>query len=166
MALHKTGDWEGLQAYLRGSDKAINKGIKEGLARSSEYTRGYILRRIQSQPGSWKPLNPNYLRWKKRKGYSTKIWVQTSSTFQSVTRKTYRNKAIVGINRSVVNKQGDKVFKIGQLMEFGSSTTPARPLFKPARAATLKYIRKSKVFDERINFHLRRLKRRHVRNSR
>ena len=35
----------------------------------------------------WEALDPKYVRWKARKGYSTSIWTMTGATFRALTKR-------------------------------------------------------------------------------
>ena len=80
----------------------------------------------------WKPLSPSYLEWKKKNNLSTKIWKATGNMQSSIYKINRKDKVLVGVTskRKYPNTNSD-LLTVAKRLEFGTSKSPARPLFRP-----------------------------------
>lgn len=116
-----TGDWkkaERLLAGLAGMSVAIDKATKQ----EAEYFRSKIIRNIHTR-GSWagKPFKPN-VRWTLAKKRGAKPLIDTGELLNSIqVKKSGKGGYFVGIDRTAVSKDGEKIYDIAQLQESGKT---------------------------------------------
>lgn len=79
----------------------------------------------------WKPLSVNYIRYKKMHNLSLKTWEATGLLYDSIVYRKRNGYYMVGIDTRKRYKNGAKVLDIAKCLEYGTSTIPARPLFRP-----------------------------------
>lgn len=80
---------------------------------------------------NWKPLKPEYLRWKIKKGFSEKKLHKTTTLARSFTYQLSKNKVVIGTNV----KSDKNGFPYPAAMEFGTKRgVPARPFMAPTKA--------------------------------
>ncbi len=79
---------------------------------------------------NWKPLKPEYLRWKIKKGFSEKKLHKTTTLSRSFTYKIENHKVVIGTNV----KSDRNGFPYPVAMEFGTRRgIPARPFMAPTK---------------------------------
>jgi phage gpG-like protein len=79
---------------------------------------------------NWKPLKPEYLRWKIEKGFSEKKLHKTTTLARSFTYQIGKNKVAIGTNV----KSDKNGFPYPAAMEFGTRRgVPARPFMRPTK---------------------------------
>lgn len=80
---------------------------------------------------NWKPLKPEYLRWKIKKGFFEKKLHKTTTLARSFTYQIGKNKVVIGTNV----KSDRNGFPYPAAMEFGTRRgVPARPFMAPTKA--------------------------------
>lgn len=86
----------------------------------------------QSYKSKWKPLSPSYLEYKKRKGLSSKIWKASGNMVSSIYKINKKNKILIGVTASRKYPNSKRtLYEVARTLEYGTSTVPARPLFRP-----------------------------------
>lgn len=111
---------------------------------------------IRDQRYDWKSLSDAYLKQKERKGLDTRIYIAT---------KTYVNKGIgyfekggysfVGPKPGTHKPSGLPYAVLARILEFGTWSIPARPLWRPLLSVALrrsKHFRNKFVSDARKDF--------------
>lgn len=91
-----------------------------------------LVKAIDSQryKSKWEPLSPAYLEYKKKNNLSTKTWEATSLAKDNIGVWRSNNRYVVGIKRDVKYPGSNvQAYKVIRMLEFGTSTVPARPLF-------------------------------------
>jgi phage gpG-like protein len=79
---------------------------------------------------NWKPLKPEYLRWKIKEGFSEKKLHKTTTLSRSFTYKIEDHKVVIGTNV----KSDRNGFPYSVAMEFGTRRgVPARPFMAPTK---------------------------------
>ncbi len=130
----KVGDWNGALNAVRSIKKDMDLAQKKSLMRFGLKAEKIAVNHIRSQDLGWAPLSEDYLDTKRKEGKSEKIYVLTSTYFQSITSWVQDDKAFAGVKRNVVHtdKEGEtRVWKIAQMLEYGTEKMPARPLWQP-----------------------------------
>lgn len=79
----------------------------------------------------WKPLSSSYVRYKKRKGLSTKTWKATGKLQASIGYDINDKVIQVGVDEYGRYPNGLPILKVAVWMEFGTKKMPERPLFRP-----------------------------------
>lgn len=108
----------------------------------AEEMKNYLKRVIKYQKYKryWKPLNPDYLKWKKKKGLSTNIWEASGILVNSITVRKYKDHYIIGPSKNKKYPNSDlSIYEVARMMEYGTENMPARPLFR----RVLIYMRKN-----------------------
>jgi len=78
----------------------------------------------------WKPLKPEYLSWKIKKGFSEKKLHKTTTLARSFTYQVQNHKVVIGTNV----KSDRNGFPYPAAMEFGTRRgVPARPFMAPTK---------------------------------
>lgn len=118
---------------------------------------------LQKQDLGWKPLSPEYLKYKQkgRKGkrkLSEKTLIATSSYFQSITSYTTRSQVAIGVLRGVRNEDGQEIANIARIHEYGSTKRkiPARPLWQPVLEELKTHIVTSNPFIRAARIYFKR----------
>lgn len=83
----------------------------------------------------WEPLNPKYLAWKIKHGFSWKLWIMTGwlrdsiCSFWSGSRRAF----VVGLKPYQILKDHFYMIDLARVLEYGTldGRIPARPLFRP-----------------------------------
>lgn len=140
-----------------GFDEAMDKLVKlpgrihsqadKAVARGAKILRGAIIKKIDSQPGTWAALDPRYLRRKLKAGGSNKKLISgVRSKSGSHPSGNYRNSF-------ADQKVGDAVYAVGsnhpqaRALEFGyeKKNIKARPHVDPALKESADEIRTDMV---------------------
>ena len=100
------------------------------------FAEGEAKRMIRNQDGSWSPLNAKYLKYKTTKkkfgrNQSEKVYVATSSYFQSITSFVRGGNVFIGIPTGAKYPNGQSIALVAAVLEFGSvsKNIPPRPLW-------------------------------------
>jgi hypothetical protein len=116
-------------------DNKLNAKIQEEFAYwLAEEMKRYLRDVVKKQryKSHWKPLSPDYLKYKQLHGLSTNIWEASGFLIDHITVRKYRDHYIVGISRNLkYDVGGVSVYKVAVWMEHGTEKMPARPLFGP-----------------------------------
>ncbi|MEQ8822630.1 MAG: hypothetical protein RLY93_20530 [Sumerlaeia bacterium] len=133
-----TGPWADAARKLATLDERYAAAMRKAVRISAARFERRLVLHIQNQDLPWKPLSKAYRERKLREGYSTDIYIKTSSLQQSITTSVSEDgmTAVVGAKR--VAEHNGALVNVVALMEFGSvkAGIPARPLFRPAWAAS------------------------------
>ena len=103
-----------------------------------------LKKRIEEQDSKWKPLNKEYLEYKKRHGLDLRKWVATGELESSITVKHSHGSYYVTFLRKK-NKEGRFFETIARANEYGTSRIPPRPLFRPVLEAFRKEMLESDI---------------------
>ena len=129
------GPWRDLEKDLNGFGLKLTSRLQLATLQNAELVRKVLVKHLQNQDLSWKPLSPAYLASKKRRHLSTATLIATSQLMQSITTELAgdRLSAFVGVLRSGKRKDGEPPVLIAEIHEFGSHARniTARPLFRP-----------------------------------
>lgn len=129
-----------LQRVLDNSNLNKDRLYEEFTAYIAELYRDKLKEFIDTQKfkDMWIPLSNSYLAYKKKKGYSLKIWEATGHLKNSIIYWRRRSTFMVGVHGNKIYPGTDlKVRDVVLFMEYGTTKMPARPLFRP----TVSYIR-------------------------
>ena len=97
----------------------------------AEYLKKGIYR--QKWKGKWKPLSPNYLSYKKKKGLDTRTLLAYHYYVRSITAYRSGNDWVVGTKPFQRHpKTLIPMEKLARYLEFGTRKMPARPHWRPA----------------------------------
>lgn len=158
--IKKFGDWEKARKLSNGLGDEISHANKVALMQVGLQTERMVVKYIQSQPKEWPSLDPKYLRYKERKGYSNLMLRKTGTYINSI--RSYVEDAnslvFVGVKKEIQNEDGEVLANIGAVMEYGSEkrNVKARPHFGPIRTEMLRKIQEEKLFTKFLNESLRR----------
>lgn len=123
-----------LESYLDSFAKYMANIVKEE-----------IVKAINSQryASKWAPLSIPYVKGKKKKNLSPKVWEATSLLKDSIKAYRYRNSWVVGIPKDR-RYPGTRVrvYQVAKFMEYGTTRMPPRPLFRPIYRYLQKNIRR------------------------
>ena len=129
------GPWKNLESDLNGFGLKLTSRLQLATLQNAELVRKVLVKHLQNQDLSWKPLDPEYLASKKRRRLSTATLIATSQLMQSITTDLSgdRLSAFVGVLRSGKRRDGEPPVLIAEIHEFGSHARniAARPLFRP-----------------------------------
>ncbi len=129
------GPWKNLENGLNGFGLKLTSRLQLATLQNAETVRKVLVKHLQNQDLSWKPLDPAYLASKKKRGLSTATLIATSQLMQSITTELSgdRLSAFVGVLRSGKRNDGEPPVLIAEIHEFGSGARniAARPLFRP-----------------------------------
>ena len=144
-----TGDWDKAKKLLGNNPGSrLAKAVQQATVKSAMLLVREIKKGIVSQaPGGQKfaELAPSTIA---RKG-SSKALIDTGFLLSSITEKIMKDKAFVGLLKTAVNKKGDSIANIGEIMEFGCTikmpngatvVIPARPFLHPVMAKYKKQV--------------------------
>jgi hypothetical protein len=98
---------------------------------------------MSAQDLGWKPLKPQTIKTKVKKGYSENILMMTTSYFQAITTIVKGDTAFAGVKRGSKHSKGGDLTSIAAIHEYGSNSTPARPLWKPVFTEAMAWTTKS-----------------------
>lgn len=121
--------------FLAKDNRSLYYKFQEWCAnRFVEFVKKSIDR--QRYKAKWKDLTPGYLTYKRRHGLSTNIW-EASGQVKKDLKVLYsgnRKKLTIGFDVRVKHKRSKnlKVHKLAKILEYGTSRTPPRPLFRLA----------------------------------
>lgn len=143
----KIGDWDKIKRITGALAKEMENARKISLKRWGLKAEGLAKTHISKQDLNWKPLEPETIAQKIRKGYSENILVATSSYFQSITSWSDGESAYAGVKKTAKDTEGNVIADIAAIHEFGSKSgkIPARPLWKPTLDETMEW------FDKKEN---------------
>lgn len=150
MGVQKFGDWDLVTNLAKNMSADTLRANKISLAQIAARAEASAVKHIRDQDLKWAPLDPKYMERKKKKGFSTKTMIRTSSYMQAVTSKVndQGTQSFAGVTRKAKNKEGEQIADIAKTMEYGSVVQgiPARPLWKPVFSEMKKYLAQSKLF--------------------
>lgn len=136
------------QSFTPG--KLLCKGeFEEYQPEFADYLAGLIQKDIikaiddQSLSSKWKPLSPNYVQYKKEHGLSTKTWEATKNMHDSIYKINRKNKVLIGVSSRRTYPDSDAtLLEVARWLEYGTSKSPSRPLFRPIVSKYTKNVRK------------------------
>lgn len=160
-----TGDWDKLNNLFKGLKQAFDKAGKETLQKLAMEGEKFAVKAIKNQSLGWVPLDPKYLARKIGKGESNKIYVATSSYYQSITSWVSKGKGYVGVRRMVKERDSsgryvkggsqsnNLIADIANILEYGSPARgiPARPLWRPTAEFVAKFERDNKITRSKLH---------------
>lgn len=95
----------------------------------------------QRYANRWQPLSYSYMRYKQIHNLSTNMWEATGLLRKSIVARRRNGYYMIGVDPTKRYKDGPKVIEVARWMEYGTSTMPARPLFRPIMTYIRKHIR-------------------------
>ena len=135
MAFKKIGDWEKVERLIKAIKPEMVAAKNQSLMRWGLKAEGIAKKHISMQDLNWKPLKPETLAAKIRKGYSENILVATSSYFQSITSwaDLPNNTVYAGVKKEARDEEGNVIADIAKVHEYGSLSgrIPKRELWGP-----------------------------------
>lgn len=135
MAFKKVGDWEKVERMVKAIKPEMVAAKNQALSRWGLKAEGIAKKHISMQDLNWKPLKPETLAAKLRKGLSENILVATSTYFQSITSwaDLPNNTVYAGVKKEARDKEGNVIANIAAVHEFGSlsGNIPKRELWHP-----------------------------------
>jgi len=142
-AMRKIGNWAGARKLTSSLGLEMEKARFLSLMRWGLKAEGLAKTHMSKQDLGWKPLKPETISRKIRKGYSENILIETSSYFQSITSWVDKKSATVfaGVKKVARNKDGEEIANIAAVHEYGSrsGSIPARPLWQPVFEETMEW---------------------------
>lgn len=144
----KFGDWELAMNLAKNMESDINRANKITLMQLGSRAEAMAVKFVQQQNLPWKKLSQKYLDRKDRAGLSTKIYIATSSYFQAITSKAFKDYSFAGVFRKQKEKNGEYISDIAKVMEYGSikQGIPPRKLWRVVYADMRKFLIKEKLF--------------------
>lgn len=116
------------------NSRAKSKYMEEFTKYMASELQRELVRAIDTQrfKYKWKPLNVKYLKYKKKHNLSLKTWEATGLLKDSIRVYKYGNVYLVGIDKRRKYKGTPvRIYDVAVRLEYGTSTIPARPLFRP-----------------------------------
>jgi hypothetical protein len=94
---------------------------------------------IESQGFDWEPLSPRYLQRKIDEGYDPRMLIRTREYLEGIGWGVTHNRVWTGVPPNKIH-QGSKLplIILAKIHEFGTKTTPARPLWRTLLAKQVK----------------------------
>lgn len=147
-AFKKFGDWDITLNLARNMAADIRRSNRIVLAQLASRAEAMAVKFVQQQNLPWKKLSDKYLARKARQGLSTKIYIATSTLFQSITSKAWDDHSFAGIFRKQKEKNGEYVADIAKVLEYGSIKRgiPPRRLWKVVYRDMRQFLIKEKMF--------------------
>ena len=121
----------------------------------------------QKYKGKWKPLSPQYLAYKRKKGLSPIIWEATKELKTTLKVMNKKDHIVIGWDKRLLHKSSKKglfgykkskvpIYKIAIALEYGTLKIPPRPLFRLVYMSMSKNIRRywekfAEIFLESTN---------------
>jgi len=141
MSMRKTGNWTGISRLMGTLPQTLEDARRLSLRRWSLKAEAVAKAHMSAQDLGWTALKSKTVAAKLKKGQSELILIATSSYFQSITSWATTDKALAGVKKGTVGKDGQIVDVVARTHEFGSSTKniPARPLWKPTLDETMRW---------------------------
>lgn len=94
---------------------------------------------LENQSFKWKPLNPDYLEWKRQEGLDTRKLIATGFYQDHIDWNVEPGGRIwFGVENIIHDPSGLPLPLLARIHEFGSGDIPARPLWRPLLAKYLK----------------------------
>ncbi len=147
--MQKTGDWNRVAKLIGAFKQEWERSKIQSLKLWSLKAEGTAKKHISAQDLGWQDLKPKTIARKIVRGYSENILVQSSDYFQAITSwvNSVEGQAFAGVKTSAVNSEGEDIWTIAQVLEFGnkSATIVERPLWRPTFDETLKWFEKSEA---------------------
>lgn len=125
------GDWDQLHIWLKNKSnpKVVLENLVEPMEKLGKAIKGRAIWRLKTADASWQKLAESTVR---KKGHD-RFYLETGNYIDSI-----QNETIVGSNYILVkvgppeDLVGGKDYQyIGRVLEFGSTTIPARPVWRP-----------------------------------
>jgi hypothetical protein len=139
MAVTRTGNWRGVSRFLGTLPTTLEEARQLSLRRWSLKAEALAKGHMNAQDMGWTPLAAKTVAAKLRRGESELILIATSSYFQAITSWTVDGKALVGVRRGTVGRDGQLIDVVARTHEFGAKNIPARPLWKPVLDETMRW---------------------------
>lgn len=122
--------WDPGKKMLEGQTKVVKNSFHEYLAYEfvNEVKRAIDTQKYKKK---WKPLSPQYLAYKRRKGLSPIIWQATKQLKSSLKVSQSKGVYTIGWDKRIRhNKSKIPLYRLAKYMEFGTIKMPPRPLFR------------------------------------
>lgn len=154
--VRKTGNWNKARALSKNLKSEIEIANKIALQRIGLETEKWLVKYIKSQPSTWPPLSPEYLKQKTSGNprYSELMLIRSGTYINSITSTVIdpASKVFVGVKRGAQSEDGEDLIEIGAVMEFGSEkrNIKARPHFSPVNRYMRKRIVEKRLFTKHI----------------
>lgn len=150
----KTGNWGAARRITGSLDKDIKHATSVVLKRVGLEAERKVVKYIQKQPATWPPLSEEYKQRKIKQGYSSLMLRRTGDYINRITSVANPAKAsvFVGVRKGVMSKDGDKLWQIGAILEYGrkGDNNKARPHFRPVNRLMNKKIRQERMFEKGV----------------
>jgi hypothetical protein len=108
-----------------------NAGQREAFQQATEF-KGYIKNTIKKQRYNWKPLSEPYKQHKENKRLDPRIYIASGETLSKIIVKKTKRGYFVGMAEGKHSKAGLEYGTLMAIHEWGNSTNPARPIWRPA----------------------------------
>lgn len=142
MGMKKSGQWPKVKSLCGNLSKEMEKAQKQSLMRWGLKAEALAKGHMNAQDLGWRPLKPETIKRKVRKGYSENILIMTSTYFQNITTFVKGETAFAGVKRGSKHTGGGDLTSIAAVHEYGSNKVPARPLWRPVFKETMEWFRK------------------------
>jgi len=106
---------------------------------------------ILKQKYAWTPLSKNYLKWKQKHGYDTRIYIQKGEFLKSIGIFRDGNTLYIGVDENKVHHSGLTYGQLWRILEFGTNKIPPRPLFRPTALNVMEKYRGNMNFKFRLS---------------
>lgn len=131
----KTRKKYSLKEFTRVLEESVFPAVVAEAQAIGVEMRDDIRRRIEEQEFDHVPLDPEYKRSKERKGLDERILIATKDYLNGITTDVVmdgqRAEIQVGVEDREHEPSGLPLHKLAAIHEFGTSTIPARPVWRP-----------------------------------
>lgn len=150
----KVGNWGAARRLTGSLDKDIKHASSVVMRRIGLEAERKIVKYIQKQPGTWPPLSEEYKQRKVKEGYSQLMLRRTGDYINRITSifNPAKLSAFVGVRKGVMSKDGEKLWQIGAILEFGrkGDNRTARPHFRPVQKLMNRKIAQERMFEKGV----------------
>jgi hypothetical protein len=126
------GDWNKLSGWLERKQKIglVLEGLEDAAEKLAKARKKKARQKMKSLDPQWPPLSSFTTQ---KKGHS-QPFIDSGKYYESIEEEINRTETslmiLVGPERGITEEQYNYQY-IGTLLEFGTSTIPARPLWRP-----------------------------------
>ena len=137
MSVRLYGDWSKARSIFGSLASRFQHEIKKASGIVTEYIDRVVTLHLDRQDLNWKPLSPEFLKFKRGHGYSTDIYTMTASYRNSIATWVSPDgfSCAVGVKRTALHAKSKRpLVQLGYVLEYGSEAAgiPARPLWRPS----------------------------------
>ena len=152
--IKKVGNWGAAKRLTNEVKGDIKQAVEIALKRVGLEAERKVVKYIEKQPTTWPPLSEAYKKRKAKEGHSILMLIRTGDYINRITSTvtTDKKKVFVGVRKGVKSKDGQKLWQIGAVLEFGrkGDKKKARPHFRPVNQLMRKKIKEQDLFGKTV----------------